>query len=95
MSPKKSPKKPTQKQVRQAIVSEMAEDAWSGVASEIAKVRERLHEQVPHRVFQEKYTTGWLWNKKTHYRYYRYSEGSMIGVGIYSTKTIESLEKGK
>lgn len=46
-------------------------------------------------VFQEKHTTGWLWWKRTYYKYYRYLEGSMIAVSIYPEETIKEIERGK
>jgi hypothetical protein len=44
-------------------------------------------------VFQEKHTTGHLWWKLTYYKYFRYFEGNMLQVTIYSKKTLQELEK--
>lgn len=45
------------------------------------------------RIYQEKHTTEILWWKVTYYKYFKYSEGSMLQVSVYSSKTIEGLEK--
>lgn len=48
-----------------------------------------------YQIFQEKHTRGWLWWKRTWYRYYKYSEGGMIAVNVYSEETIKIMEAGK
>ena len=46
-------------------------------------------------VFQVKHQTGFLLWKKVYYKYFRYLEGRMIAVSVYSEKTIEGLEYKK
>jgi len=81
-----------QEVIKQTITGDMVEDAWSEIEKQLNTVEERLNNQLPYRVFQERHTTGWLWWKKTYYKYYRYIEGSMVAVPIYSGSLIKELE---
>lgn len=79
-------------EAKQSIAGEMVEDAWRQIQSKINDIVDRTAEEIPHRVFQEVHTTGWLWWKHTYYTYYRYSKGSMLPVSQYQKKTIDELE---
>lgn len=47
-------------------------------------------------IFQEKHTTGWLpWKKITYYKYFKYADGSLFQLSIFSEQTIKAVEGGK
>ncbi len=76
------------------ITTELIEDASRELNDIVRRFNTELFEIIkPAQLFQEKYTTGYLWWKKTWYVYYKYFEGNMIAVSTYSAETIKSLEK--
>lgn len=75
------------------ITVTLMEDLASEANRHVDAFNERLNNLAPTAIFQEKHTSGLLWWKKTYYAYYKYSEGSMLGLRRVSYETILSLEK--
>lgn len=80
------------KSVEKELVTEILEDAARDFNAEVTKAIGRIEVSLPRMIFQEKHTSGHLWRKRTWYTYYKYSEGSMIAVPIYSQVTIKAME---
>ena len=87
----------TRKELEQArsVATELVQEAARDFESSIQKALKNIETSYPMLVFQEKHTSGWLWRKRTWYTYYKYFEGSMVGIGQYSHQTITLFEKGK
>ena len=60
------------------LVTEILEDGYRDFNKRMMEVADQIQRSIPARVFQEKHTSGWLWNKKTYYTYYVWSEGRML-----------------
>lgn len=74
---------------------ELVEEAARNFTTRVNEAIKRIETSYPTLIFQEKHTSGHLWWKREWYTYYKYFEGSMVGISQYSYETIKSFEKGK
>ena len=80
---------------REELFTELLEDVARDFNIEVQKAIGKIHVSLPNMIFQEKHTSDFLWRKRTWYKYCKYFEGSMVGLGKYDNGTIKLIEKGK